>query len=441
MQRRHAAVSVDTTGFRTLATASLVLAGVAGGLAPIMDVINGRGSTPLIPHPAITLCLPAVACSIRYWTVARLSAIPPIMLVACLLMLLGVTWVDKTEFGRGAVIAVSAAISIPIGILLHQLNRCRLMAKIFIATSAVHFAVALAHADGNIARLGTIHVDELGRVGNSNAFGGQMAIAAILSVLLFLSPESHQGRASEVRISTRIYWVAIAFVFYAAVLMSASRGASICVGVTTIAILLYNRITTAKLFLSCAIGFASLFLLAADSVILENLRTRFQNQDELGSFGDRLPIWEAAYESLWDHPRFIWIGMGTGGVEKVLATHNYLHSVMGEDGVRRRATHNSYIEWILSYGMVGLVIGAGLVVAMIRRARWWDKQRQSCERSAILLYALLFSMSTCVYRLLYIGPVAAMMVALLMGASLARPKMALHRSERTTMRSKPALAA
>src|SRR5690606_2863923 len=117
--------------------------------------------------------------------------------------------------------------------------------------------------------------------------------------------ESHQGRASEVRISTRIYWVAIAFVFYAAVLMSASRGASICVGVTTIAILLYNRITTAKLFLSCAIGFASLFLLAADSVNLENLSTRNQNQDELGSFGDRLPIWEAAYDSICHHHRFI----------------------------------------------------------------------------------------------------------------------------------------
>ena len=128
--------------------------------------------------------------------------------------------------------------------------------------------------------------------------------------------------------------------------------------------------------------------------------------------GDRLPIWKAAIDAFRDHR---WTGVGTGGVEQILA--QYMIELQGahhdEFGIARKSAHNAYIEWALSMGIPGAVLGILVLLKAARAAIRLDRFESVSLRRALLLFCLVFGITIVLFRELYWIPVGSILLAIL----------------------------
>lgn len=396
----------------------LGLAFAGSGVSSIVEILYAWGVPEIIPYIELAVYLPVVVLSICRWGHNRQAWNRPLV-ACCILVVLGVTWVDPTERGRGLLIAVSVITVIPVSQLIWETNAHRLCATLFIVSSAVNLAVTLANSttgNDSFSRMGTVVLDDRGRVTNANQFGGQMAAAAVLAMAFHLAP-THRARVLSRTMSvSRVLTILLIGGLCFGVFASASRGALMALAVASLALIFFGKEDGVKKTFRCMLVLALTAPLLAGTGTLETVLARFRDSRDVESFGDRLPIWKSAFAACMSNPRTLLIGVGTGGVDKAVVEYAVTDVAprLGKDFIARKFSHSSYVEWLVSYGLLGLVSGSALVFSLLRRAWNLDRRDGWTGRRALLLFFLANSVVAVVYRTPYAIPLEALLVALVL---------------------------
>ncbi|GEM_PF-1139871 len=152
---------------------------------------------------------------------------------------------------------------------------------------------------------------------------------------------------------------------------------------------------------------------------LERIQARLAGSEgvSIRSLGNRLPIWENAFRA-WtaDTTRFM-IGAGTGQAELAVGQLDE-GATLGEYGEYRRACHNCFIEWLLCFGILGLIPGLGLYLICYRQAAILDRVERTLSRRILNLAITLFGMTADVHRHFHWVMMSACLLAMLDAASL-----------------------
>ncbi|HYW79911.1 MAG TPA: O-antigen ligase family protein [Thermoguttaceae bacterium] len=414
--------------------AMLILAFSSAGLNFVaLRIGNAIGiESPMFLN--VALCVPAAAMGAASWLLTRSFARAWPVVLCVLLTWIGMLYAFEIEKNRGTLAASYTAMALPIGALIVQ-HRCWwLCAKVYVIANAVALAVALwfeYQAFGsNIAnvafRFGWLWSEDGMRRSNPNVVGGQLAFAALLAFMLYLREDKPQeavdrGESDNSDVAgAKRFSLGWTFFLTVGVLLTASRGAFLAwsagLGVVwfwgsraTDLAKLRNLVAvsilllTAMLFTSVAVGFAP----------WTTLQKRIEvSADRALAPTARLSLWRTAFKTWWYEPEYFLFGTGTGVAPEVLGE---FCGYFMEDGVTVAAsnTHNGFVEWGLSFGLLGIVVGTCMLVAMWRRAFTLDHQHASVNRRAILLCFSLISMYyVTFYQLLFVAA-GALILAML----------------------------
>lgn len=130
--------------------------------------------------------------------------------------------------------------------------------------------------------------------------------------------------------------------------------------------------------------------------------------------GHRLPIWENVFLVWTSDPLVFLIGSGTGGADVTLGTIDP-GATFNEEGLLRRNCHNLFLEWLLSFGLVGSLPGLVLASTIWGQATALDHQERAFDRRGLLILIVAFGMTAVTYRHLNWLIQAGLVLALLEG--------------------------
>lgn len=152
---------------------------------------------------------------------------------------------------------------------------------------------------------------------------------------------------------------------------------------------------------------------------LERIQHRLMGSEgeSVRSLGSRLPIWENAFRAWTADAGSILIGAGTGQAEIALGRID-AGAKPGDHGEYRRACHNMFIEWLLSFGAFGLLPGTWFYWTCWRRASLLDRAEGTLSRRTLLLAVTLFGMTADLHRHFHWVLTSAWLLAMLDPASL-----------------------
>jgi len=159
---------------------------------------------------------------------------------------------------------------------------------------------------------------------------------------------------------------------------------------------------------------------------LERIQTRLMGSESVSvrSLGSRLPIWENAFRAWTADVTRILIGTGTGQADRAVGQLDD-GATPSEHGDYLRNCHNMFIEWLLSFGILGLVPGGWFYLACWRQASLLDRAEGTCSRRTLLLATTLFGMTAVLYRHFHWVLTSAWLLAFLdpasLGAGMASP--------------------
>ncbi len=399
---------------------SLIVAFAACGFSSLLPVFYNLGLPEVVPYPDRLLSLPALLFGMASWR-RRWSFSHGLPALFCFgLFFAGVLVVDETERGRGMLVFAGVAAAIPISALLIELKAARLCAQVFVFASLGNMLILLLASGGftGVGRFGMLALNDI-RVSNPNGFAAQMGFAAVLSMALMHEQRNKVLTKIKTHLTQRdIQHYFLLALFGLGILMSASRGMILTlIAVVTLRILSGNTRAIHRIILCVSLFLVATLILSGENQIV----SRFRDTEDIAALGNRLPIWQAGLEILQSETSNLWYGVGTGGTEKTLA--EYLprdhSSRAGEDGISRRATHNSYVEWVLSHGLIGIPFGLWLIVAAIRNSTRLDRFDRSTDRRTLLAFCAIISMSTVLYRATYATALCTLLLTMLSGPFLA----------------------
>jgi len=180
-------------------------------------------------------------------------------------------------------------------------------------------------------------------------------------------------------------------------LLTASRGAIIALLGALLVFFVFSPRSATKvssIFVTIAATGGFYYLMGSDLLIIE----RFADSS-VQSFGEREPIWETALHVALQTGSNLFIGVGTGGADKIIA-HNstMLWAEIGADNIPRTFAHNTFVEWGLTLGVVGIFLGVLLARRMLLTAWRLDCRDGVFFRLSLLAYCALVSGSTCLHR-------------------------------------------
>jgi len=164
--------------------------------------------------------------------------------------------------------------------------------------------------------------------------------------------------------------------------------------------------------MSLLMGTLATTVLPVNPVI--RLIARFSEGDatNIATAGSRLSIWENALRAWTSNPGRILVGTGTGGADVALGELDD-GATWDDSGVLRRNCHNAFLEWLLSFGIVGLIPGVSFVLFLWLRASRLDHAEGATIRTGLLATIFAFGMTSVVYRHLCWPLEAGLMLALL----------------------------
>jgi len=409
--------------------AVLILAFASAGMNFIALRIGNvfYAESPLLIN--VALCVPAAALGAASWLMTRSFARAWPVVVCVLMAWIGLLYAFEIEKNRGIVGASYLAMALPIGALIVQ-HRCWwLCAKVYVLANAFALAVALwfeyqafgLHISAASFRFGWLWSEDGVRRSNPNIVGGQLAFAALLAFMLHMrendSPEAN-GRSDVADVKRfSLGWT---FFLTIGVLLTASRGAFVAwlasVGIVWFWGSRSSGSEKLKNLVAVSVVLLTTMVLVAVAVNFSpwtTLQTRMQHLAESATRETgRLVIWQNSLNVWWSDPQYFLIGTGTGVAPDVLG--EYAGYVM-EDGVTVAAAdaHNGFVEWALSFGLIGIAAGVCLLLTMWRRAFSLDHRHGSVNRRAILLCFCLISMYyVTFYQLLFVAA-GALILAML----------------------------
>ncbi len=399
---------------------SLILVFISGGLASLNPLFYGAGLPESIRYPDRLLYIPALLFGLASWCRVRSIARSWPVFACVVFSLIGVFIVEETERGRGLLIFAGIAAAVPIASLIVELKATRLCVQIFVAASVLNMLLLFFASGGlaDIGRFGSLVVNNI-RVSNPNGFAAQMGFAAILTMSLMQRGRTNSRTRNSIKLSNRDAQLMLIFAFLVlGILLSASRGAITTFFAVSIIFISSTKTKVLHRILLCGgLSLVMLLVLSTDNKVV----SRFQDREGIVALGDRLPIWQEAIRVVQSDSRYLWYGVGTGGAEKALALSNSFENStrVGEDGVSRKATHNSYVEWFLTHGLVGVLLAIWLLIVVVRVSLRLDRVDQSADRKMFLAYCAIISMVTALYRVPYATPLCALSLAMLSGPYLA----------------------
>ena len=403
-----------------MASWCLILAFVGAGVASLTGILHSWGLPENIPHLELMWYIPATGLGLVVWKRRTGKDWGAPLLLAVLLPLVGLLWVDPTERGRGLLIAASLSMVLPLSLLIKETRSHLLCVVVFLGSSAMNLLLTLVYSAGQgeqFGRMGTVILEDYGRVTNANQFGGQMAAATVLTlalgVALFRLPREQISRSVQFM---RVLVIGSVGAFTFGVVASASRGALSALSISVATLIVFAAINVTKKAVLCCLVIGSMGIFFPGSGVLDRVLTRVQDVAEVRSAGDRLPIWESALSTWLANGRFLLIGVGTGGVDKAVVENSTvdLFPVVGQDMIARKSAHSTYVEWGLSYGVCGMLIGAALLVSLFQRSWKADRRDQNYGRIALLTFYLVISLTNVTYRAPYAIGFQALLLAYLL---------------------------
>jgi O-antigen ligase len=345
------------------------------------------------------VCAPAVllgcCCFHRYGGYAKSK----MALLCGLLMCVGLLWTDSSEQGRGLLEAAGFLVTLPIAALIRKQRYIQQFLAVFAFVTALGMLYGLTQPAA-LGRWGEI-VDSTGtHITNANVVGTQAAAAIIAA---FLSFPRH-------RPWSWILFAATLLVLGAACFLTQTRtGIAALCGAGLVVVAMRLRHKPALLVTG---GFISLgllaCLLAADTAIMQGAvyegvvnRLVRDEEENLGSFGDRTKIWRFAAQEFLEGTTWI-TGVGTGGADKELGKfYEFSGRFSGRDRIWRLYPHNSLVQNGLAFGIFGLVLTACMGFQVARRAYRLDSSFRGWQRSAFVVFFGLVGTGLVVQREVY----------------------------------------
>lgn len=388
--------------------------------------------------------LPAVLFGIRSWRRTKFYG-KSLPVIACVvLVIIGIVWTPRTELGRAVLIAVHLVSVLPIAALIVDKRAMRLCASTFVTASTITVLIAMKIMISTVGldilqKFGNL-IDDTGTVvTNTNELGASFGLALLLSTALVLGCFRECKSKKKLFDKKLIYYLAASIILALAAILTGSRGAFIATfaGVFILLMSKSNGLARGKV-----IAIISILMITAVVVIsfatgvspTERLTSRFSG-GTVGDFNGRIPIWEQTIDIVVNKSFYIIYGTGTGGAEKLVGTFERF-ARRGEDGIYRRSTHSSYVEWFTYFGLLGIIPALGLMWSAVQRAIKLDKVSHSTNRTAILIFFLVFAFNGVVFRSSYWTVLGSMILALLSYSSLADQSCPIFGSPDASKKSK-----
>ena len=417
-----------------MAKLALQLAFVASALGFVYPKFCESFNQQPIPFIGMVLHIPAVLIGSWYWWKGRSFAGSWPVIVCVILVWTGLAYAGNSESDRGFLIAAMLTIALPVAALIVEKHAWLMCAKTYVIANGVGLTMALWYETrGNLAnpwivlnRFGFLWSEDGSTyLANPNQVGGQLALASVVAFIIYLKDYTSQEQRASGQVGTNSYLGLAAFLSFGCVL-TASRGAAaswlVGMGMLVVWGTRSQSLARQKGFAFLMVGgvLSLMFgVMAAGVSPWENLQKRTAEIDSLYSLNHRARIWQDAYIAWTSDPDFILRGAGTGMADEVLGK---IAIGAEEDsyGVLRKNCHNSFVEWILSFGILGIVCGTALMASITHKALLLDHGERNVGRLAILCTVLVFALTAVSYRHPCWTATGSLMLAMLSGTPARR---------------------
>jgi len=345
---------------------------------PLVEI----GLLPNIPYYNLLMCLPGAIIGAFYWCTRRGLANSYPVLLAMAFVLFGMLIVDPTERGRSMIVAASILCVLAAGAWIEAKRQWIWCAVAFVAGTIIAGAVVVNGYEGSM--MGQIHNAAGTAIGNRNDFAMQFVFSTLLIVAIV---SSYVGRSAIPGVLLGVA-VALCSIFTLLVILSESRSAFICLEVC-VPLAIVGNLSRARLITSVAFVAMSVLLMTVlsmsghEPVVIQ----RFSD-DTVSTAGGRVDIFVRSMELLQSR-RNLFIGAGTAGVDKQLGTLSVFGSEQPGNGIARESSHNMFLEWFLSYGILGVPAGIWLLGSLVFKSFSRDKEDSETWRSSVMLFVVL----------------------------------------------------
>ncbi|OHB70248.1 MAG: hypothetical protein A2V70_19720 [Planctomycetes bacterium RBG_13_63_9] len=424
---------------------ALALAFVATGVSFIALKL---GETLHIESPMLIvtiMCLPAALLGLVSWFATDSFARSRFVVLCVALAWVGLLYGAERQNYRGLLNVAYLSSTLFVGALIVESRCWWFCARILVLASTLAMGIAMwfQYQDQGFAMLYQLHrfgrlLNDEGtmKLANPNVVGGQLAFAAVLAFVLHLQSGRQANQNVAVAARPRRFSLCWTVLLSLGCILTASRGAFVAwsggLGLLVLGGMKDQRFSKLRdLVAVSGVLFLLLMLttVATECTPWQTLQTRLNDETSVVTASGRVMIWKSALDMWRMDPRRILLGTGTGAAPEVFG--EYLLSNDTTDTLIRRTidTHNAYVEWGLSFGLVGMAAGIGLFVVVIRKARQLDRQDGNVYRQAILLCSGLASMTYVTYYHLFLIASGGLMLSML---SQPRPVVAVvrHRGPR-----------
>ncbi len=385
-----------------------------------------RGKSPLFF--VVALCLPAVALGVASWWRVRSFARHWLVVLCVLIAWVGMLYAFEIEKNRPIMLVSYLTMILPIAALIVE-HRCWwFCAKVYVLANAVAMGLMLwfqyyAHGFGRLLishRFGALFSnDGTIKLSNPNVTGGQLAVAAVLAFMLYLRSGASLSTTKEPHANHDRFSLGWTIFLSLGCILTASRGAFVAWFGAMIVLAFWEtrtlRFTRLKDFvaISSVLLCATLFAVTATGFTpWESLQVRFdRTQEVLGACG-RTTIWKNAFELWRSDPQYFWIGAGTGVAPEALAKFMGLSTSSDPKAMWGLDAHNAFVEWGLSFGLLGMIAGICFLVTLWRKATDLDHREATVNRRAFILCFALASMTYATFYLLTFVVAGALILAM-----------------------------
>ena len=404
------------------------MAFVASALGFVYPKCSESFNQPPIPFIVLVMHIPAVLMGSWYWWKGRSYAGSWPVIACAILVWTGLAYAGNSESARGFLIAALLTIALPVAALIVQKRAWLMCAKTYVTANGFALAMALWYeAGGNLTnvllvmnRFGFLLAnDGVTRLANPNQVGGQLAFASVIAFIIYLKDFSEQPQRAGGANRANLY-LGLTIFLSLGCLLTASRGAAaswlVGMGMLTIWGTRSQSPARQKGLAFLMSGGVLLLMFGAVSAGFspwEKLQRRI-GQESFFSAGNRISIWQDAYTAWTSNPDFILRGAGTGMADEVLGEIT-AGAEVDNYGVLRKNCHNSFVEWILSFGILGIVCGTILAASVLHKALLLDHGDRNVGRLAIVFTAAVFALTAVSYRHPCWMATGSLMLAMLSG--------------------------
>lgn len=371
--------------------------------------------------------LPAVILGIRSWRRTKFFGKSAPVLACAVLVLIGIAWAPSSERGRAMLVAVHLLAVLPIAALIVEKRCLRFCATTFVTASTITVLVSSKIMFSTLGlytlqKFGTFIDDSGASLTNPNEMGASFGLALLFSIAIALGyfrESKSEKKPLDIKL---IYYLITSIILTLATVLTGSRGAFVATFFSVLVLLMSksNGLSKAKVII------VTFIVIAAPMIVIsmitgispiDRISDRFSN-DSVGDIGGRVPIWERTFDVVANKSFYIIYGTGTAGSDKLVGSV-VSGARKGKDGIYRRSTHSSYVEWFAYFGILGIFPAILLLFNVVRNAIKLDRISNSTDRVAILAFFLVFSCNGVVFRSPYWPMLGSMILALVSHSSLA----------------------